>query len=130
MRLLDPARGEGTLLRLLAVGHAMVGVAIYHRELRSMGRDGILGGVPYRGPKATAFWFLVPSPLIWTIGRLVGRAEAAGDWNAARAAHRLSLVSAAIASVCLPISGFWAWLAISVRGLCRAQAAMGRSPTS
>lgn len=121
MKLLGPARGEGALLRLLAVGHALVGIGIYRRELRSIGRDSILAGVPYRGPRATAFWFFVPSPLLWTIGRLVGDAEAVGDWNAVRAAHRLSLVGAAVATVCVPISGFWIWLGISARGLHRAR---------
>ena len=37
-----------------------------------------------------------------------------------RATHRVSLVSAAVAIICLPISGYWGWLAISARGLRRA----------
>ena len=78
MRRLDSLPREGALLRLLAVGHALVGIVFYRRELRSIGRDGILAGVPYRGPKATAFWFFVPSPLVWTIGRLVSDAKRPG----------------------------------------------------
>jgi uncharacterized membrane protein YhaH (DUF805 family) len=95
----------------------MVGICLFRRELRSIGRDGLFGAVPYRGPKATAFWFLVPSPLIWIIGGLVSRAEMAGDRAALRRAHRLSLLSAAIAVLCMPVSGFWGWLAVSARGL-------------
>jgi hypothetical protein len=118
----DSLPGDGALLRLLAIGHALVGIALYRRELRSIRRDGVFAGVPYRGPKATAFWFLMPSPLIWVIGRLVGEAEEAGSWKALRTAHRISLVSAGVATVCMPVSGFWGWLAISARGLQRARA--------
>jgi hypothetical protein len=116
---LGPPTGDGALLRLLAIGHALAGAAVYRGELRSIGQDGILAGVPYRGPKATAFWFMVPSPLLWAIGRLIGKAEEAGDWKAVRDAQRVGLVSASIAVICLPISGFWLWLAISARGLWR-----------
>ncbi len=121
MRRLVAHSGDGALLRLLAIAHALVGIAFYRRELRSIGRDGFLAGIPYRGPKATAFWFFIPSPLVWIIGQLVSDAEEAEDWDAVRAAHRVSLVSAAVATLCLPVSGFWGWLAISVRGLRRAQ---------
>jgi hypothetical protein len=117
----DPPLGEGALLRLLALGHAVVGVALYRRELGAIGRHGALAGVPYRGPKATAFWFLVPSPLLWIIGGLVAEAEEANDWTAVLAAHRCSLASALIAVALLPVSGFWGWLAISLRGLLRAR---------
>jgi hypothetical protein len=111
--------GDGDLLRLLAVAHTTVGLGVYRAELRSIGRSRVFASVPYRGPRATAFWFLVPSPLMWIIGRLVGDAEHAGRWDAVRAAHRVSLMSAAVAIVCMPISGFWGWLALSARGLRR-----------
>jgi Family of unknown function (DUF6463) len=117
----DPRLGEGALLRLLALAHAAVGVAFYRRELGAIGRDGVLAGVPYRGPKATAFWFLVPSPLVWIIGGLVAEAEEANDWNAVRAAHRFSLASALVAVVLQPVSGFWGWLAISLRSAASAR---------
>jgi hypothetical protein len=111
--------GEGDLLRLLALTHTIVGLGFYRAELRSIGSSRIFASVPYRGPRATAFWFLVPSPLLWIIGSLVGDAERAGRWEAVRAAHRVGIVSAAVAIVCMPISGFWGWLAISARGLRR-----------
>lgn len=109
--------GDGALLRLLALAHAIVGVGIYRAELRSIVRSRVFASIPYRGPKATVFWFLVPSPLVWIIGGLISHAEQAGDWNAVRAAHRISLGSAAVAIACMPLSGFWGWLAISARGL-------------
>jgi uncharacterized protein DUF6463 len=114
-------REEGALLRALAIAHALVGLAFYRRELTALYRDGLIGGVPNRGDKATAFWFLLPSPLVWVIGRLVSDAGAAGDDDALRRAHGVSLISATVAILCMPVSGFWAWLAISVRGLKRAR---------
>jgi hypothetical protein len=112
---------DGRLLRVLAVAHAAVGLAFFRAEIRSIAGDGVLAAVPHRGPRATAFWFLVPSPLVWVIGRLVSRAEEAGDWEAVRRAHGASLASASLAAACMPVSGFWGWLAISARGLWRAR---------
>jgi Family of unknown function (DUF6463) len=109
--------GNGRLLQLVALGHAVVGSAVYREELRTIAGDGIAGGIPYRGPKATAFWFFLPSPLLWVLGGLMRRAEEAGDGQALREASRISLASAIVAVICLPVSGFWAWLAISLRGL-------------
>lgn len=109
--------GTGRLLQLIACGHAGVGSAIYRKELREIGREGIVGAVPYRGPRATAFWFLVPSPLLWMLGRLLDRAEAAGDAEVMRSVSRFGVICAPIAIACVPLSGFWAWLAVSLRGL-------------
>jgi hypothetical protein len=120
VKALERLPGEGHQLRLLAVAHALVGIVFYRRELRSIRRKGVVGAVPYWGGESTAFWFLVPSPLVWVIGCLVGDAETAGDWRAVRRAHRVSLLSAAVAVACMPVSGFWGWLAISARGLARA----------
>ncbi len=128
MKRLDALPREGALLRGLAVLHALVGIALYRRELRSIRRDGVVAGVPYRGPKATVFWFLIASPLVWAIGQLITDAEASDDWAAVRRAHRLGLASAAAAIVLVPISGFWGWLAISARGVRRARA-MSESTT-
>lgn len=114
---------NGILLRLLALGHAVVGTTVYRKELRSIARDGVVAGVPYRGPKATAFWFLMPTPLMWLIGRLVSGAEESGDAATLRSVHRVSMASAAVAILCMPLSGFWGWLAISTRGLLDARRA-------
>lgn len=101
----------------MALAHTAVGAVLFRDELQAIGRDGVAGAVPYRGPQATAFWFLVPSPLLWILGRLLSAAEQAGDQEALRSASRLGLASALLAALCLPISGFWAWVAISLRGL-------------
>ena len=116
----------GRLLRGLAFSHAAVGLAIYRRELRAIVGDGVANAVPYRGPKATAFWFLMPSPPIWLVGRLLSSAERAGDVEAVRAVNRVGAACAAVAVVCMPVSGFWGLLAISLRGLWHARHAAGR----
>ncbi len=113
--------GDGDLLRLLALVHTIVGFGFYRVELRALRKSRIFASVPYRGPRATAFWFLVPSPLMWIIGSLVRDAEHAGREDAVRAAHRVGLMSAVLAIVCMPVSGFWGWLAISMRGLGRSR---------
>jgi hypothetical protein len=126
MKRMSPLPSDGRLLQLVGVGHTLVGAAIYRRELKAIGRDRVVAAVPYRGPKSTAFWFMVPSALIWIIGGLVNRAEQAGDAQALREAHGLSLASATLATACVPVSGFWAWIAISLRGL---RAAWRQAPT-
>jgi hypothetical protein len=114
---------DGALLRGLAILHALVGAVFYRRELGEIRRDGVLAAVPYRGPKPVAFWFLLASPLVWVIAGLVSDAEAGGDWEAVRRAHRISLASAVAGVLLMPGSGFWGWLAISARGLHRARRA-------
>jgi hypothetical protein len=116
---------NGRLLQVVALGHAVVGSAIHRDALREIGRDGVVGAVPYRGPKATAFWFIVPSPLLWILAGLMHRAERRGDAEALHGASRLGLASALVAVACMPVSGFWAWVAISLRGL-RDARRMGR----
>jgi hypothetical protein len=107
--------GTGGLLRWLALAHAAVGAVFYRRELGSIVRAGVVAAVPYRGPKATAFWFLVPSPLLWMAARLVSGAEESGDAEALRSVHRLGLASSLVCVVCMPISGFWGWVVLSLR---------------
>lgn len=111
--------GDGRLLEAIGLLHAAVGAVYYRDDLRAIGRDGIVAAVPYRGDKATAFWFLIPSPLVWIAGRLLSSAERAGDAEAQRTAHRVGAASALAAVTLMPVSGFWGWLAISLRGLRR-----------
>jgi hypothetical protein len=110
-----PANGD--LLGALALAHAVVGTLFYRRELVRMGRGGVLGAGSFRGPDAPAFWFFVNSPLLLIVARLTRRAERSGDAAALREAGALSLAAATLGVICLPVSGFWGWLAISLRGL-------------
>ena len=109
--------GTGRLLSAMGVAHGLVGAVLYRRELRSIADDGVIGAVPYRGPEAAAFWFLTASPLMWIYGRLVSAAERRGDSAALRQAHRAGLASSIVCTACLPVSGFWGWILLSLRGL-------------
>jgi Family of unknown function (DUF6463) len=108
---------NGRLLQLLAFAHALVGVVFFRRELRTIRRNGVARAIPMRGDEATAFWFLIPTPLLWIAGRLLDRAEAEGDARALREASGVGLASALLAALMLPVSGFWGWVAVSMRGL-------------
>jgi hypothetical protein len=107
----------GRILKLIAFGHTAVGAALYGDELRSIARDRGVGAVPYRGPKATAFWFLTPAPFLWTVGHLVGAVERAHDEKALRTSARVGFATAAIGVACMPISGWWLQLLVSLRDL-------------
>jgi hypothetical protein len=111
----------GSLLQAIAVGHALVGMLVYRRELGGIARGRVFGAVGYRSPRATAFWFLVPSPLLWALGGLLARAEAAGEHEAVRSAARIGAATALTGVVVLPLSGFWGLLAVCVRTLRRAR---------
>lgn len=115
----------GRCLQLLALGHAAVGAVAYRRELRQIGRRGLLGSVGFRGDRSSAFWFLMPSPLLWGLGRLMHRAELAGDADAVRAASRTGLATAIVGAACMPVSGFWLLIGLTLRGL-REAARLGR----
>lgn len=108
---------NGRLLQVIALGHALVGALAYPRELREIGRRRLLGTVSFRGERSTAFWFISASPLLWMIGGLVHRVEQAGNAKALRSTSRTSLACGIVAAICMPVSGFWAWIAISLRGL-------------
>jgi len=118
-----PAEIEtGALLRAIALAHAAVGAIVYRPELCDIAEDGVLGAVPYRGARATAFWFLVPSPLLWVLGGLLTRAERAGEVRYVRSANRLGALTALAGAMLLPLSGFWGLLVICLRGMLRSHA--------
>lgn len=112
---------SGRLYQAVALGHVAVGAAIHRRGLGEIRRAGAIGAVPLRGERATAFWFLAPAPLLWGLGAGMRRAEARGDIEAVRAGCRLGAAAGAAGAICMPVSGFWALLAVSLRGLWRAR---------
>jgi hypothetical protein len=68
--------GPGRWLQVVAVGHAAVGAWLYRdvladaaRDVRERGPAAVLGVVPERGDRSTAFWFLVAAPALWGLGR-------------------------------------------------------------
>lgn len=118
---MEPPVSNGRLLQAIAVGHAVVGATVYRRELRELARRGLLGTISVRGDGATAFWFLVPAPLLFEAGRLLERSEQVGDAAALGEASWLGLGLGLAGAACMPISGFWGLAAVSLRGLRRAR---------
>jgi hypothetical protein len=117
----------GRLLLATAVGHALVGVWLYHAPLAAMVHDGIVGSLMLRvvpdasswvpavdapADRAAAFWFLLFTPVLAMLAWLVDRAEDRGaDW--ALAGLGRGLLGIGIGGVLIaPVSGFWIVLAL------------------
>jgi hypothetical protein len=99
------AGGPGRWLRVVAIGHAVVGGWLYRDvlaatagEVRRRGPAALVGAVPERGDRATAFWFLVAAPTLWSIGRTLEP----GD----RAAGTVLAATGVAGSVLMPGGGF------------------------
>jgi hypothetical protein len=113
----------GRALQVVAVGHVAVGVQQYRdvlvdagRDVRERGPGAVVGAVPDRGDRATAFWFLVAAPALWTVGRTL----TPGD----RAAGGVLTTLGVAGSVLMPTSGFPVIAALG------AWAALGRPPAT
>ena len=107
-------------LQVVGLGHGAIGLWTYRdvlagiaREVRQRGPAAIVGAVPDRGDRATAFWFLVAAPALWSIGRTLEP----GD----RAAGGVLATTGVVGTVLMPTSGFPALAALG------AWAAFGRS---
>jgi hypothetical protein len=101
-------------LQRLAIAHATVGVALYSAPLTEILRAGGLAAVPDHGDLATAFWFVIAAPLLWTSGRLLRSAETTHDVDALRHSGRVLVAVGAVGSIAAPVSGFWAVIGIGV----------------
>lgn len=113
----------GRALQVVAVGHAVIGVQQYRdvladaaRDVRERGPGAVVGAVGDRGDRATAFWFLLAAPALWTVGRTV----TPGDRGAGAVLTALGVAG----SVLMPTSGFPV-----IAGL-GAWAALGRPPAT
>ena len=120
---MSPVSAVGRALQVVAVGHAAIGVRQYRdvlagaaRDVRERGPGAVVGAVGDRGDRATAFWFLVAAPALWTVGRSV----TPGD----RAAGGVLAALGVAGSVLMPSSGFPVIAALG------AWAALGRPPAT
>lgn len=107
----------GRLLQVVGLGHGTLGLWIYRdvlaetaRDVRERGPRALVGAVPDRGDRATAFWFLVAAPALWSVGRTLEP----GD----RAAGGVLAATGVVGSVLMPggfpavaVLGAWAALA-------------------
>jgi len=102
-------RAAGRLLQGIAVLHAALGLWSGRGPLAAIVRDGVLGAVDPFPDRRLAFWFLLASPVLWTLGRLIA-------WTSARGGPpgflgRELLVMAAVCCALMPVSGSWLLLA-------------------
>lgn len=114
-------RGPGPWLRVVGLAHGAIGLWTYRdvlagitREVRRRGPAAFVGAVPDRGDRATAFWFLVAAPALWSVGRTLEP----GD----RAAGGVLAATGVVGTVLMPIGGFTAVAALG------AWAALGSGP--
>ncbi len=112
-------RSPGWWLQVLGVAHAGVGATLYREALVDIARSNLVSSVPDWGDKATAFWFMAASPMLWLSGRLLRSAESAGDLNAQRAAGSVLTAAGVIGSAAMPRSGFWGVAAVGLFALRR-----------
>lgn len=94
------------------MAHAAVGTVVYRDVLADLARHRLVGTVPERGDRATAFWFLAAAPSLWLGGRLLRSAEEHGDTSAQRAAGAVVTTVGAVGSAAMPVSGFWALVVV------------------
>ena len=104
---------------MLGVAHAGIGATLYREALVDIARSRVVGSVPDRGDRATAFWFMAASPTLWLSGRLLRSAESAGDLDAQRAAGSVLTAAGVIGSAAMPPSGFWGVAAAGLLALRR-----------
>src|SRR2546430_1438854 len=99
-----------------ALGHALVGVAVFHEALAAIARDGFVnavhpqvlerGVVPYFDREA-AFWFILYTPILVLIGLVTRRALEVRDVVLLRFVGWTLLATGGVGAVAMPISGFW-----------------------
>jgi hypothetical protein len=113
----------GCWTQVVAVSHAAVAIVVHRRAYAGMGRMGVIASVPDHGPRAEAFWFAVPAPLLFALGQVLRTAEANGDIVTQRTAGVVLSATGAAGSVLMPASPFWAVFAVGLAALARSRRA-------
>lgn len=115
-------RSPGWWLQLIGLAHAGVGVVLHREPLAEIIKARVIGTVPDRGDRATAFWFLVVAPTSWVAGRLLASAELTGDLAAQRQAGAVLTVVGVAGAAAMPVSPFWSLIAVGVSAVRRGRA--------
>jgi hypothetical protein len=105
----------GRWLRLFSLGHAALGVVVYHRELLDIASRGFVGTVPYRSRRAAALWFIGAALPGWLVGRLADVAADAGDMEAVRLAGLAGLAGGIGGALLMPASPLWLQAVVCAR---------------
>jgi uncharacterized protein DUF6463 len=107
-------RLPGRLLMVTGIGHAVVGLLLFHHALSAIVDDGLVNTVGRNQfDREAAFWFLLFSPICVALGQLVNHAIARGDRRVLRILGGHLLAIAIVGAAIMPISGFWIVMAIA-----------------
>lgn len=120
-----PWNSPGWWTQVIAVSHVAVAIVLHRRAYAEMGRMGVAASVPDHGPRAEAFWFAVPAPLLYALGRMQRTAEANADIATQRTGGVVLAATGAAGSIVMPASPFWAVLAVGVAALAKSRRARG-----
>jgi hypothetical protein len=116
-------RWVGRLLMATALGHAVVGLVLFHAPLADIVRDGVVGAIGPRGSggaltlafdREAAFWFLLFSPMLFLVGQITSRAAEAGDGPLLRLVGWSLVGNGIVGVVLMPISGHWIVAALGI----------------
>lgn len=118
----------GRSLELIGVAHAAVGLVLHRHGLASIVRGHIVDTVGDHGDRATAWWFMMTAPMVWTTGRLLRSADVADDVGAQRSVGIVVTATGLAGIAVMPRSPFWAVAATGVRVLHQSAQARRRPP--
>lgn len=96
----------------MGIGHAIIGVTLFHDTLVDMLREGLVGTVQPPGYRAepdydriALFWLLIFSPVLSMLGQITSRAIARGDVGILKVVGWNLLAVGLAGTAVLPISG-------------------------
>jgi hypothetical protein len=112
-------RYVGPLLIATAVAHAVTGTFIFGDALASIGRDGFVNAVDPHLDRQLAFWFMLFTPVLVTLGLLMRHAVVTNDARLQRLLGWSMLGIGMFGAVAMPVSGFWAAIVLSLPVLFR-----------
>ncbi len=107
-------RYVGPLLILTAIAHAITGMFLFGDALASIGRDGFVDAVDPHLDRQLAFWFMLFTPVLVTLGLLMRHAVGTDDAKLERLLGWSMLGIGTFGAMAMPVSGFWAAVLLSL----------------
>lgn len=125
---MNALRSPGRWLQIVGFAHLLYGLTDFRSEWASILGHGVWASIPNRGDDATAFWFLLGAPLMWTTGLLLRRAESGRDAPSQRTVGWVVTGTGVLGVVLDPVSPFWVVAAIGLAALHRARTEPAPTP--
>ena len=125
----------GPLMIAMGIGHALVGIVLFHDVFMAIVREGLVNTIQPPGYSAEPdydriafFWLVVFSPVLSMLGQITGRAIARGATDILRVVGWNLLGIGIVGTVVLPVSGNPALIVLAVLVLTAASRAEARTP--